>query len=251
MKGEIIHITENEGIILTDDGKRYKFNLNEWKSEEKPSKGDIVDFIENGEFAKEVILLKSKHLNMPDISTVTDILNSNDLKSIKLLGGIGSVCLFFTWIPYLGFLFAIAGLILLTIAIKKLSDKNKEENIFKNWLIALIISLLSYVMTIFITGATIGITASLTDEDTAMAAFGIGTILLFIFIVAIQIVLGIIYKKVFSAIGVVTNEKLFNTAANFFFWGGILYIVVIGAFLFFIGWILVTIAFFGMKTSNE
>ena len=252
MKGKIIHLTEIEGIILTDDGKRYKFEITEWKSQESPSNGDIVDFIEDGEKAKEVILLESKKdIKMPDLSKVNNLIDNVDMKNIKIIGGIGAVCLFFTWIPYLGFIFALAGLIMLTIAIKKISDKNTSENTFKNWIIALVISLVSLVLNLFIGGAMLGIASSVSDEGSALAALGVGTIILLVLNYAVQVVLGILYKRVFHSVAEITNEKLFRTAGTLFFWGGILYIILVGAFLFFIGWILVTVAFFTIKTDTQ
>jgi len=245
MKGEVIHITEVEGIILTEDGKRFKFQMTEWKSEQNPQKGDVVDFVEDGEEAKEIILLESKKTDL------SNLVNLDDIKNIKIIGGIGSLLLFFTWIPVIGLILGIVGFIMLSVAIKKISDKAPEKEIFKKWIIALIIAVLAMILGTILSGSMMALVGSFNGDDSAtIAAMGIGSILLIVFAIAIQIVLGILYKQVFHLIADVTHEKLFRTAGTLFFWGGILYIIVIGAFLSFIAWILVTIAFFSMKTSE-
>lgn len=56
MKGRILDysIQANEGIISGDDGERYSFPGSEWKSQEPPKTGMIVDFVTKGNQAQAV-----------------------------------------------------------------------------------------------------------------------------------------------------------------------------------------------------
>ncbi len=59
MKGKILGADANTGSITGEDGKRYKFDVSQWKGERNPTAGDPVDF-EIGETgqALEIYLLK-------------------------------------------------------------------------------------------------------------------------------------------------------------------------------------------------
>jgi TM2 domain-containing membrane protein YozV len=51
MKGKVLdfNLQEGKGIISGDDGKRYEFEIKEWKEQTPPQKNDIVDFEVNEE----------------------------------------------------------------------------------------------------------------------------------------------------------------------------------------------------------
>lgn len=58
MKGKVLdfNIQSGSGIISADDGKRYNFVNAEWNSDQHPSANQIVDFIIDGEDAKQIYL---------------------------------------------------------------------------------------------------------------------------------------------------------------------------------------------------
>jgi len=229
MKGKILAVEENRGIILADNGERYEFDINEWKEKVPPLKGMEVDFEIDGNRAKNIYLLE---IPKPDIITAINM-ESN----IKYFGGLGALFILLSWIPYIGLGLYLVGLILLTIAFKKLSDKDPSKEIFKNWLIVLIGGIIISI----ILGAVF-ISATVNQSEALM-------FLAYLIFVGLGIFTGVYYKKIFIAIYEITGETLFKTAANTFFWGGILTIIFIGGFLIFIGWIIATIAFFSMKTK--
>jgi len=230
MKGQILAIDENKGIILGEDDKRYEFELNEWKEKIPPLKGAKVDFEIENKKAKNIYLLE---IPKPDILTALQ-LESN----IKIFGGVGALFIIFSWIPYIGLALYILGLIFLTIAFKKLSDKEPSKEIFKNWIISILISVIGGIIIFIMYLTAIGNTSNLL------------LILTYLFFVTIAVIIGILYKKIFIGIYELTNESLFKTAANIFFWSSILAFIFIGGFLFFIGWIVVAIAFFSLKTQE-
>jgi hypothetical protein len=70
MKGTILGADANEGTISGVDGRRYKFDLREWKSERKPGAGDEVDFEvrEDGRAAEVFSLRSGLNVDLSDVS---------------------------------------------------------------------------------------------------------------------------------------------------------------------------------------
>ena len=231
MKGQILAVEENEGIILGDDEKRYTFDLNEWKEETPPFKGAKVDF--------EIDENKAKNIYLLEVPAFKINLNPNT----KTFGGIGAIFILLSWMPYIGIGLYLIGLIFLSIALKDLSDILPNKGILKKWFVS--IALIFFVVISFI--FTIGSIVALSNNINQGTIIGSGLAIWFVIFIVIQIVVGILYKQIFSAIYEITGEALFKTAAKTFFWGGILSIILIGGILFFIGWILVAIAFFSLK----
>ncbi|MGO3357335.1 MAG: hypothetical protein ACTILC_11915, partial [Oceanisphaera sp.] len=56
MKGKILDFNETSrsGVISGDDGNRYNFVENEWKSATQPKAGSNIDFSTNGENAESI-----------------------------------------------------------------------------------------------------------------------------------------------------------------------------------------------------
>ena len=237
MKGQILTFEENKGIILGEDEKRYEFDISEWKENIPPFKGAKVDFEVEDNKAKNIYLLE---VPKPDIIT-----NLNLKSNTKIFGGMGAVFILLSWLPYIGVALYIIGLIFLTIALKNISEKNPQSGILKKWLISIALIFLMAISFIVAVGSIAALSNDI-NQDTVISS---GLALWFIFFVILQIVIGILYKQIFMAVYEITKETLFKTAANTFFWGGILSIILIGGILFFIGWILVAIAFFSLKTE--
>ena len=231
MKGQILTFEENKGLILGENEKRYEFDLNDWKEKIPPKKGMKVDFEIEQNRAKNIYLLEE---------TNTISLKTNT----KILGGMGAIFILLSWVPYIGVGLYLIGLIFLTLAIKDLSTKAVDKGILKKWLISIALIFLIAISFIITLGSIAAISNDLNQDE----IIGSGLAIWFIFFVVIQIVIGILFKQIFTAISEITGETLFKTAANTFFWGGILSFILIGGILFFIGWLIVAIAFFSLKS---
>lgn len=61
MKGKILdfNATTSQGVIAGEDGKRYNFDAAEWKSEGFAGAGLAVDFVAEGDAAKQLYMDKS------------------------------------------------------------------------------------------------------------------------------------------------------------------------------------------------
>ena len=231
MKGQILTFKKDRGIILGEDEKRYEFDLSDWKEKVLPKKGMKVDFEIEEDKAKNIYLIE---------------VTSSYLKpNTKILGGVGAIFILLSWLPYVGIGLYLIGLIFITLAIKELSSKAPEKGILKKWLIS--IALIFFIAISFI--ITLGSIATISNDLNQDEIIGSGLAIWFIFFVVSQIIIGILFKQIFTTISKITGETLFKTAANTFFWGGILSFILIGGVLFFIGWIIVAIAFFSLKTE--
>ena len=57
MEGMVLGIDAEEGVIRTADGTRYRFRSSDWKSPRAPQPRDRVDFVVDGEYAREIYLM--------------------------------------------------------------------------------------------------------------------------------------------------------------------------------------------------
>jgi uncharacterized membrane protein len=195
----------------------------------------------------------------------------------KNLSGVGALlivigCLGFI-VPYAGILLLI-GIILLLIGMKGFADHYQEGGIFNNVLYALILGIVGAVVavaTIVITAiaalASLGINLTnvtdwatfgteLANRFTDFANFGpllsligsiiAGLIVLFVFV----IIAAFLLRRSFTFLSAKTGVGLFGTAGILMLIGAVLTIVLIGFLLIWIAWILVTVAFFQIKTQT-
>ena len=229
MKGKVLDFSENEGIILAENEKRYKFTLEDWKENTIPLKGDGVDFKVNEETAKDIYLLE-----IPDIQISQE--NKEILSQIGLLSGLGIIGMLLGWIPLIGPIISLAGVIILFIGVYKISKLAPEKQIFRYFLYAYIIPFL------FIIG---GIILSIIIPHLNLNII-IGLIWLLI-VIPMFVLQAMYYKKSFLGIYEVTGVQLFETTAKIFYWGSLLSIIGIGIFIVFVGWIVATVAFFSLR----
>jgi hypothetical protein len=77
----------------------------------------------------------------------------------------------------------------------------------------------------------------------AIALIGISLVVAFIF----YLLMAINFRRVFNALEQRSGEHLFHTAGTLLWVGAILTIILVGAFLVWIAWLIAAIAFFSMK----
>jgi hypothetical protein len=97
MRGQVLQSDAGGGLVLGEDGNRYRFATGEWKGATPPSAGASVDFVIDGNSAREVFALFPPGGAAP---TVPDRGNS------ELLGALGIACL------ALNFVFPVLPLVL-------------------------------------------------------------------------------------------------------------------------------------------
>ncbi|UCH72377.1 MAG: DUF996 domain-containing protein [Thermoplasmatales archaeon] len=188
-----------------------------------------------------------------------------DLKSAKMLGGIGSlIILIGAFIPVVGLILPIIGLILVIIAVKYIADESRDQTIFKNYLLYFVLNIVATIALIAIlaitvtgiagfsymdilssqTGGEIDPTTLFADIDIA-ALLG-GCIAAFVVFWILMLIATLFLKKSFTSISQHTNVSLFATTGLIYLIGAALLIIVIGVIVLLIAQIMQIIAFFSL-----
>ena len=169
------------------------------------------------------------------------------MKEAKIIGGIGAIFCALSPLPNLGFLFFIAGYILLLIAFKKLSHELKDYRIWNYILFALILDLFATFIIYFIFSLYL-------FQKLIFAHFLIPFTFSFAIIAGlitwvIAGIAGYLFFKGTKIVSEKTNENLFKISGFLMFAGGLLIIILIGALIAWIGFILLATSFFSLKSD--
>jgi len=172
----------------------------------------------------------------------------------KSLAGIGALLLVIgTFVPFL----SIVGFILMMIGLKNLADHYNEKGIFNNALYGIIFGIVGaaaaavIIIAVVFGGSFLGFTFAPSGDITGnfMALFGgiaIALVVAFIF----YILMAIYLRKSFNALANKTGINMFRTAGLLLLIGAILTIILIGLILIFVAWILLTVGFFSMSSTQ-
>jgi len=160
----------------------------------------------------------------------------------------------------------LVGLILVLIALKGLSDNYNEKGIFDNALYGIIAAIIGVV--VFVAGIVVAAVGLLSDLGIAWSDWGaiqgldwravvtwdiiephiaviIGSLVaLFVFVVVSAIFL----RRSLTILSAKTKVNLFGTAGLLILIGAILSIIVVGFILIWVALIMLTVAFFSIKT---
>jgi len=195
------------------------------------------------------------------------------LETSKTLGAVGALLMVIG--PFLGSftgVLGLIGLILVMIALKGLSDHYNEGGIFNNALYGVIIAIIGGVISVaaivitavdFLTAVGIDISTAWSDPTVFSSinweqlvtwdilwphiAAIIGTLVaLFVFVVVAVIFL----RRSLTTLSEKTGVGLFATTGLLMLIGAILTIIVVGLLLLWVALILLTVAFFKIKTQS-
>jgi len=145
-----------------------------------------------------------------------------DTKNVKILGGLGSLFIVLSAVPYIGWILMVVGLILLIIALKKVSDVYPEKNILKNFIIGMAI--------IFVGGFIAGLVGVLAmipfissgDNQSFGMGIGLGTILMLILVYVSTVIGAYFLKNTFVALFEITKQDIFRLGGLFILFSGVL-----------------------------
>jgi len=180
-----------------------------------------------------------------------------EISSARIICGIGSILMLLIFIPIIGIALFIAGIILVAIGIKQISDALKREDIYRNYLIYLVLGVIAIVI-IYI--GVIGIVIRwFTGYIPPMPRISFPNIIrislevIVILVVAwiVFILSSLFYKRSFDEIAKTFNISLFSITAIIYLIGSILTIIGIGLILIYIAIILQTISFFMLPEKIE
>jgi uncharacterized membrane protein len=184
-----------------------------------------------------------------------------ELGNAKILGGIGAILMLIgVFIPYIGPIASIIGLVLVFIAVKTISEITKDNEIFRNYLMNFILSIISIVAIVVIMLVAFGVaggfawitsleTAKITDFESFWTYFGsmIGACFLALIVGWILSILAALYlRKSYNSIAEHTKVDLFKTTGLLYFIGAITTIVLIGFIISAIARIIEIVAYFSL-----
>lgn len=210
------------------------------------------------------------------------------LESSKNLGGVGAILLliapFLIFVPlagsYIPGVIGLVGLILVLIALYRLSHYYNEGGIFRNAIWAIVTGIVGVVVTAVV--AVVAILVSLTSLENFVVQFypgwtpgnwaslsgmtptvpasidfsGLAALLIAIVAVIVVVIVFTILSAYFvrrslKQLSTKSMVRLFSTAGMFILIGAILLIILIGAILIWIGVLLLVIAFFRLKNMPQ
>ncbi len=175
----------------------------------------------------------------------------SSLAQAKTLGGIGSILLLVSFIPYAGGILGLIGLVLILIAVNYISEAFRDKSIFNNMLISVILAVVGVIVGVVLAFAFMfpffrGFVAPY-DMSMFMAPRFLTAILLFIIPVWIFYIASAIFlRKSYNAIASKLNINMFSTAASLYLIGAVLAIIFIGFILIFVAEILQVVAYFSI-----
>jgi uncharacterized membrane protein len=168
----------------------------------------------------------------------------------KIFGGLGAIFVVLGFIPYIGWILGIAGVVLLFITFHNFSEIFGDKNIFSKFLIGFLVSLAGIIVS-FIFGLSSFIPIFLTSEVRFdIGIVGIGLIFAFVIFYILTVISCNYYRHCFNLMANYTNINLFKFAGTFVFWGAVgLILFGIGGIAIVAGFILLALAFFSMPKS--
>lgn len=130
MQGTVL----SSSVISGDDGKRYIYSDGGVKSEGELKNGDRVDFVIDGERAKEIYLLRENPPILDVFSGDTDV---QKLRTLAIIGTILNILGAGLALFFINFI----GSTIMFFAIYKFAKLAKSDTLFKNYLISYLLSI--------------------------------------------------------------------------------------------------------------
>ena len=90
------------------------------------------------------------------------------LRQAKAMGGVGSILVLLSFVPFVGFLLGLAGLVMVLLAVKRVSEAVKDREIFRNVLTAVILQIVGSAISVFV---VIGSFFTFVGSQATMAPF--------------------------------------------------------------------------------
>ena len=185
------------------------------------------------------------------------------------MGGVGSILVLLSFVPYVGFILGLAGFVMVLLAVKQISEVVKDKEIFHNVLMAVIFQIVGSVISVLV---VIGSFFAFVGSQAMMAPFGssfdgfggpgilgAGAVMavlgsLLAGLVAMWIVLIIaarFLRKGYERIADKTGTETFRSVGRWYYYGAWLAIVLVGfvLILILIAAILQIVAFFSLPES--
>lgn len=178
-------------------------------------------------------------------------------KQAITLGRVGILLPIAFFIPIIGQLAVLAGLVLVLISHYNFSKAFESPPIFNRALLGFIVSIFGQIIGAIIIGITVGLAAfSLAEggieptgyQDAISLIFGSGFAIFGLIVFLAGAIIGSFFLfQSLKELAEKSGVKIFRTAGLLYFIGAILTIILVGALVMFVGWIIHIVAYFSIK----
>jgi uncharacterized membrane protein len=183
------------------------------------------------------------------------------------MGGVGSILVLLSFVPYVGFLFGLAGLVMVLLAVKRISEAVKDREIFRNVLMAVILQIVGSAISAFV---VIGSFFAFVGSQVMMAPFGssfdgfggpgilgagavmavLGSLLAGLIVMWVVLIISARFlRRGYEGIATKTGTETFRSVGRWYYYGAWLAIALVGFVLILIAAILQIVAFFSLPES--
>jgi len=171
-----------------------------------------------------------------------------DLNQAKNIGGVGTILTILSFVPSIGPVLSIVGLVLLLLALKWISEIAQNPEIFRNALIAIVVGIVGGV----IVGVVdeVGVLTFLTgvpDFLSLLTNIGMAIVIAWVFFVISAVFL----RKSLNLTADHLDVKMFRTAGLLYLIGTVLLVFLVGLVVNFVAYILLAVAFFQIRAKRS
>jgi uncharacterized membrane protein len=193
-----------------------------------------------------------------------------DMQTSRILGLLGALFMIIGFLPTVGWLLMLLGIIFVLVAIKGYGDAYKEGSIFHNALYTLVFEIVGIVVFLgvvifglmsFLSSVGINNISQLSSWQNInwqqaittsnflpfIGAIILGLVILFAF----TVLASLYFRKAMKTMSEKTGVKLFHTTGTLFFIGALLTIIIIGFIVIWVSFILLMISFYESKTHEQ
>ena len=174
----------------------------------------------------------------------------------KTYGGVGAILsVVGVFIPYIGIVAALAGIILILIAVKTIADETGDRSIYSSYLISFILRILSVVIAIIAFISIFGFSilsiarGAKHIEEMGLKGLIIGLAAALLIFWVIYVISAIYLRKSYERIAKYTKVDLFRTTGMLYLIGAATLIILVGAIIIFVAEILEIISYFSLPDS--
>jgi uncharacterized membrane protein len=179
------------------------------------------------------------------------------------MGGVGSILVLLSFVPYVGFVLGLAGFVMVMLAVKQISEVVRDREIFNNVLMAVILQIVGSAISAFVVIGGLLSTFMMAplgspfDGFVGPGMFGAGAVLavlgaIIVGLIAMWVILIIaarFLRRGYDGIATKTGTEKFRSVGRWYYYGAWLSIVLIGFVLILIAAILQIVAFFSLPES--
>ena len=236
MQGKIL----STQLISGDDGKRYEYDKNDVVNLDGKDlavlTGSQVEFLSFDKRVAKSIYIIAENVN------VSSILSADSISSARLKALWGLGLQIFNFIPYIGQIIAIVGFVLYSMAIYSVSKAAASKSLFKNYIIALIISFFGFFL-VFILAIIFGMSMGMLANHWGVL---IGTSMMAVLLLGamLALIVSIYGYRIHAELARLSGSSLFLWAFWIYAVSVLLFFSVFGIFVGFTGFIIVLVLLF-------